>query len=1223
MARRILLSMMFLLAVAFSQAQPQLRITSLDGPNGLNHNKVTDIVVDHRGLLWVSTWAGIYRYDGYSFTHFFSRPGDSNELANPRLDALNEDMDGNLWCRSYDRFYTFDVNTQVYKDVTELGEPKLRRKRLGGEFYKEGYRFRIKDHELSYYDQPTQQWKVLVGEMISTVIDDNGILWVIPKNGGLQRIEVCQSPYDISDKGEHVLAQLGDHQGNIWQGFDDGAIAVKDNKGNHRGWLNRQGTIGNVRTKVGRVYCMAEKKDGTLFLGTRGDGLLELKPKGNSYTLTQYLNNSADVYSLSDNNIYSLLPQENFVLVGTYTGGLNVMEGSGPTTRFYHGGNACKNFPPADRMHCVRSLAQAGDVFVMGTSSGLYTFRIDTDFPKVRFYYSSREPNRKTSLASNEITAVNYLPGKGLFVSTDYSGVCRLISQNLLQDNLEFTTWNTDNDAPSNRALGVFSDTKGRPWVLFNDAISQISADFMSSADYLTDTSGYQQFTNAHPVTMGDGRLLLGSTSGSVAFCPDSLRHAPANAPIVITSVKAKGKPIAYAVDSDTIILKSGQRDFSLEFAALYLGTNDKVEYAYRMEEEDSTWILLGSERTISFFGLSAGPHKIYVRATNNDRVWGQPKAFTIIIRPTFWETPWAWLLYALLALLLITAVILFILYIYRLRMNVAFEKRLTNLRLKYFTDISHDLRTPLTLIEGPVTEMLADDSISEKNRGYLNLVHHNAQRMLTLVNQILDFRKIQSHKMHLLIERMDLKEELNAVMSDFKYLAADNKINFTIEDKTQEATFIWGDKDKIQKIFFNLLSNAFKYTPEGHRVWLELNSDEQSVSVDVCDTGKGIPQNVISKLFARFETLISDNYMKSSTGIGLALVKELVELHHARLQVESQEGEGSRFRVIFQRGNAHFGQDENTEMLTGNERHQSADMVSDADEAEGESIESQNEPSMPSILVVEDDAEMLAFVCDILSKEYRITQAVDGHDGLSKATTLSPDLIITDINMPRMNGWQMTETLRQIKETCHIPVVMLTANNSLDDRIRGAELGVDDYIAKPFSTDYLRMRMRSILKKQHEMQQHYMDRFAQKGAADVMNVELPSDNSGVERRLAQIDTNMMQRLRDFMEEHLSEVTPIQELAQVAGMSRTLFYNKIRSITGQTPIDFYRKYHVERAAQLMRSEGLTVSEACYATGFTDPKYFTKVFKKFMGITPNDYRNGSEAEPKLSADESDQ
>ena len=382
------------------------------------------------------------------------------------------------------------------------------------------------------------------------------------------------------------------------------------------------------------------------------------------------------------------------------------------------------------------------------------------------------------------------------------------------------------------------------------------------------------------------------------------------------------------------------------------------------------------------------------------------------------------------------------------------------------------------------------------------------------------------------------------------------------------------------------------------------MGNDKQTISATVSDTGKGISQQAISRLFTRFETILSDNYMQVSTGIGLSLVKELVNLHHAKLSVESEENVGSHFKIGFLKGNDHFHKDENAQIMTATDRPQATiGHDEEASTASNDPIGMPEDKPQVKIMIVEDDAEMLHFVSSILGKDYQVIQAVDGRDGLEKAATHSPDLIISDINMPRMDGWQMVEALKAQTETSHIPIVLLTANSTMDDRIRGAAQGVDDYLVKPFSTEYLRVRLAAILHKQQQQQQHFVQTFTHD-----TGLELPPENNGVEQRLMEMDRQLMDRLRTFMEDHLSESIPIQEMAEHLCMSRTLFYNKIRSITGLTPVDFYRKYHIERAAQMMRNEGLTVSEACYGTGFSDPKYFSKVFKKFMGVSPSEYRN---------------
>ena len=811
--------------------------------------------------------------------------------------------------------------------------------------------------------------------------------------------------------------------------------------------------------------------------------------------------------------------------------------------------------------------------------------------------------------------SVSYIEGQGLFVCTSHAGLCRATSKELLHDDLEFETWNTERGAPSDQTLQVFADDDRQVWVIYEQGFSRLDVATMTSTDFMENATPHRH-TLAVPVRLSDGSVCLPATDGLLKTSLHTLGHQPGNTPILITALTANGSSVPYSLNADTLRLTKEQRNFTIEFAAVEMAGTEHVEYAYRLEGRDRQWNTTGRNRTLSFFNLGAGTYRLLIRATDNDRHWSQQaRRVTIVVEPTFWETPWAWLLYAVAGLLLLGAVILIVMYIYRLRLNADFEQRMTEMKLRYFTNLSHELRTPLTLIEGPVTEMLEDTTLPERQRGYLSLVHHNARRMLTLVNQILDFRKIQNSKMTLLVERLDLRKELEEVMGDFRYLARDQQTDFTLVDLTDGDHYVWGDRDKTQKIFFNLLSNAFKYTAPGQRIWIELSGDGQTLSAAVCDTGKGIPQHALSRLFARFETLVGDNYMKSSTGIGLSLVKELATLHHARLSVESREGEGSRFKVTFLKGSQHFQHDGHVEFAKPANR-QPSQAPSEEQPAGGQPapapLQEEHEGGTTTIMIVEDDAEMLQFVSGILSADYRVLQAVDGQDGLEKAGEAQPDLIISDVNMPRMNGWQMVEALKSGRETSHIPIVLLTANSTQEDRIRGAALGVDDYVVKPFSTKYLRVRVAAIVQKQRQQQQRFMDNYTLPQPAEVVKVELPSDNSGVERRLVQMDTDMMEKLKDFMELHLSESTSVQDMAAHVGMSRTLFYNKIRTITGLTPIDFYRKYHIERAAQMMRVEGMTVAEACYSTGFSDPKYFSKVFKKYIGITPSEYRSGKPA-----------
>lgn len=1177
-------------------AQPKVSKTLFSAQESISHNKVTAMVVDSRGLLWITTWGGLYRYDGYRFTSFPIKPGDGSELANARLDDIIENERGQLVCRSYDKNYIFDYDTnRFHRYDHEVDWHALTPDYLNGySFVRDGYQMTIRDHCLWWNGE------VLENGIKSAYVDRNGIVWIAKDDYVLERIVVTRPLYTFVDAGENVLALFHDSKGYIWQGNNDGTVMLRDKTGSPIGYVDAKGNISKGKSQLCRAYSFAEDREGRIYIGTRLNGLFVATLLDHSHvSLAHYMPDKNDRYSLSDDNVYTLLcDRYGRMWVGTYTGGLNLMERQGDRVRFLNRFNDYRHFPPTGRSYCMRSMTEVGKVIAIGTSDGIYAFDASLPIAKTTFYHHARKADDAWSLPSNEITDLANVNGK-LVVSMPFSGLSMATADGLLSTDVRFTTWNTNDGAPSDRALRTFTDGRGNLWEVYNDVLARINLEQRTSSEFLTDGEGFTFSNYGKRVLLDNGDTWLPSDKGIVAFQLDTLEHKSHTIPILITSLKANNKDVPYAITSDTLRLDKTQHSFTIEFAALALDGSSRVNYAYRLEGMDDEWTITGSNRNISFNDLEAGTYTLLIRSTDNSRTWlDNTRRITIIVAPTFWESGWGLLIKALGFLAQAAIVIGIILYIYRLRLNVGFEHKMAEVKLKYFTDISHELRTPLTLIAGPISEMMHDETLSTQNQRFMALVNRNAQRMLTLVNQILDFRKIEERKMQLFVEKLDVLKEVERIVEDFRFVAKEKEIDLQLVNHCQEGTCLWADKDKFHKMLINLLSNAFKYTDPHHRVWVELQETEQSVSIAVGDTGRGIPKNKQKRIFQRFETLLNDSGMQFSSGIGLALVKELALLHHADISVASEEGEGSVFTLTFKKGNEHFAQNNTETKHTGEGEEGLAETT---ENEAGEAAESR-----PRLLLVEDEEDMRLFVRNVLENLYDITTACDGQDALEKVESIQPELIISDIQMPRMDGWQLVEHLKNDSKTSHLPVVLLTAKTAIDDRIRGARLGVADYIAKPFNTDYLKARLQSILQNIHEQQQHNIDELIFKGG---ISLEMPKDNSGVKNRMIKEDAEMLNRLKDFMEEHLMDDLPIQEMADHLALSRTLFYNKIKHLTGLTPLDFYRKYHVERAAQLIRNEGLTVTEACYRTGFSAPKYFSRIFKKFMGVTPSGYRQG--------------
>ena len=567
-----------------------------------------------------------------------------------------------------------------------------------------------------------------------------------------------------------------------------------------------------------------------------------------------------------------------------------------------------------------------------------------------------------------------------------------------------------------------------------------------------------------------------------------------------------------------------------------------------------------------------------------------------ITVLPTFWETPWAWLLYIIFFVLLVSSIVYVLFIIYRLRHEVTAEQQLSEIKLRFFTDISHELRTPLTLISSPVTDVLEHEKLSETARENLTIAQHNSKRLLHLVNQILDFRKIQANKMKLMVEEAEICGFISLIMENFQFKAKEKEINYLF-DSNEDRIYLWIDKDKFEKIIFNLLSNAFKYTPPGKSIRVELNKTEKNVEIAIHDEGIGIPAAKISSLFQRFETLFSQNTLSPSSGIGLSLVKELVELHHAKIEVLSEVGKGSSFRLLFPLGSEHFANNPQVEFLLS-DRQSDVNLPSEEQSQTGQEDDVQDRQS---ILIVEDNPELISFLHNILSRDYVVLQATNGEEGWNKTQEMLPDIIISDVVMPVMDGLDMVKKIKENNNTCHIPIILLSSKASLDDRIKALERGIDDYITKPFSASHLITRVQTLLEQRKFLQDYYLNKFSKNQTSDA---DLSSESPAI----ASYDEQFMKQVIDYIEQNIDNVLlVVEDLAKEFPMSRSVFYKKIKSLFGLSPVDLIRTIRIKRAVQLIDSSAYSFTEIAYMCGFNDLSYFGKCFKKQLGLSPSEYR----------------
>lgn len=574
--------------------------------------------------------------------------------------------------------------------------------------------------------------------------------------------------------------------------------------------------------------------------------------------------------------------------------------------------------------------------------------------------------------------------------------------------------------------------------------------------------------------------------------------------------------------------------------------------------------------------------------------------------------------------------------YHYRLKHEVSVEQQISDIKLRFFTNISHELRTPLTLIAGPVEQVLKNDKLPADAREQLVVVERNTNRMLRLVNQILDFRKIQNKKMKMQVQQLNVVAFVRKIMDNFESVAEEHNIDFLFQTE-KEALNLWVDADKFEKIVFNLLSNAFKYTPNGKMITVFIREDEGTVSVGVQDQGIGIAENKRKSLFVRFENLVDKNiFNQASSGIGLSLVKELVEMHKATISVDSRLGEGSCFKVDFLKGKEHYNSsvefilEDSAAPLSmerivdiANSSLQTEAAIADAPDLEVSAAKEEAEESSSKelMLLVEDNQELRSFLRSIFASTYRVVEASDGMEGWSKALKYLPDIIISDVMMPEKDGIEMTRELRADMTTSHIPIILLTAKTTIESKLEGLEYGADDYITKPFSATYLQARVENLLMQRKKLQNFYRDSLTHvtvsetpvaQGETLAGHASAEPDSVAAEEpvmpEMSPNDRKFMDKLVDLMEQNMDNgELVVDDLVRELAVSRSVFFKKLKTLTGLAPIEFIKEMRIKRAAQLIETGEFNMTQISYMVGINDPRYFSKCFKAQVGMTPTEYR----------------
>lgn len=1050
--------------------------------------------------------------------------------------------------------------------------------------------------------------------------DHSGLLWVGtgPANGGVNKVQASNETFQqvileqniVSGNENLVRSLLVDSNGIIWSGTKSGDMYLLDEDYNIIRKMDQMPVV-NGTIPGQNVYTMLQDRDGYIWVGTKGGGIFVTQysvsdPKFNygNVKFWNYTHSIKEPTSLSSNIIYCILQDSRErIWVGSYDGGLNLVKERNNQLLICQRYNTTNSEISSDK---VRHLLEdhSGRLWIT-TAFGLTWLDLNAFTGETpEFHPILFDPRKPNSLSYNDVIHAFEDSENNLWLATSGGGVNKLLY--LEGDSVSFEHISTKNGLVNDVVYSVIQDTLGMLWFSTDHGITRYNAteglfDNFDEGNNLT-ADAFNENTSA--ITKS-GRLLFGTNEGILVVHPEKIEQNDFMPRVVLTNFQLFNKdidindpasPVKKDIESlDHIVLNYNQASFSFEYAALSFFAPFRNRYAFMLENFDRQWNEVGNQNKATYTNLAPGNYVFKVKAANWNSPWNEnSRNVQITILPPWWKTTPMYFVYAITLIIILEIIRRTYTRYQKLQNDLKVEKRVNDIKLQFFTNISHEIRTPLTLILGPIHDIMEMRNIPKSIALKLHLIEKNGKRMLRLVNQLLDFRKVQKNKMTLHVHKIPVYSFLDSIIENFDLIARHKKITLEFEHKSRE-TEIWADPNKFDSVIFNILSNALKFSPKGGQVTISVDDSNESVlDITIADQGVGIPKNRLNFLFERFTPLAEDNDEFGSSGIGLAYSYQIMKLHHGDILVKSEPGKGSEFTIRMPLGNEHFSEAE----IKHEEGESFYKLRFDKDLADDELDEliekTPDEEKDIAILIVEDNHQIVNYLKENLSDEYRISTAYNGQEALDCISTHpAPDLIITDIMMPVMDGITLTHRLKDSMDTSHIPVIMLTAKSTLEDQVEGIDSGAEAYILKPFNMTYVRAVIGNLLKQRQILSSRYIE-----NTYDELT----------ELKITTKDEKFLEDIsRLIMDNYSDPEFNIEKLVEQSYVSRTVFYHKIKTLTGLTPIDFLRQKRLHIASRLILETDYNVSEIALITGFNDVKNFSKRFKEIYKRTPTQFK----------------
>lgn len=1048
--------------------------------------------------------------------------------------------------------------------------------------------------------------------IISIFCDNDGIVWIGTYKKGVSYYHPNMFKFKQASLFHHLKEDTNtfdcnslfkDNDGNLWIGTNGrGLIKYNENNESIETYTYNAKNPQSISADI--ITSLFEDHAKKLWIGTFLGGLNSFDGKN----FTRYQINETDSNSLSSKSIYGLAEdKDNNLWIATLGGGMNKLNKDRNNFTRY----TILNTKELYSNYILSIYTDTHKNIYLSTDRGVNI--IDNKTNKILPYFkgNAQQDSLTNILANNILVDSRNLT----WIATDNGLNIYNPSTN------RFTYITIDQGLPSNEIVSLIEDNNNNIWSGTRNGLACIRCEYSNSV--LNYSITYFDIKDGLPSSIcnqnaifkdKNGMIYVGSTSGYVKLDPNNIIYnqkvpKPRFTELLIANQvirpnqKYNGRVIINnsITDLQEITLDYKETNFTLLFSALNYIHPEKNHYKYKLEGLDTDWIeVKNGVGAISYSNLNSGTYKLIIYAGNNDGIWSDtPLLMKIIVKPPFWLTWWAFFIYFIIFIIGLRFFIIYKLNKQKHEFKQAQKIMEANkvhevdeLKFRFFTNISHEFKTPITLILTPLEKLLKEPH-SEEDKALLTIIRKNAQSLLNMVNEILDFRKLDLNKMNLSISTGDIIPMVKDICQSFSSLATDKSIKFTFTTYLKELQIDF-DPEKMGKILTNLISNAFKYTEKGHiDVSIGITEDvqqraEKQLCIKVSDTGIGIESQYQEKIFDRFFRIEQPHKnSQTGTGIGLHLVNEYVKLHNGEISVESTISKGSIFTVLIPIYTSNYKESKNQDIIY------SGDTITSETPQSIDKAASSKDSSLPLLLIVDDYEDFRDFIKSLFIKSYRVITAKDGEEASLIILDQLPDIILCDVMMPKMDGYELCRKVKADIRTSHIPIILLTAKSSEENQYSGIEAGADDYISKPFNIDMLTLKISKIIERQKRNQHN----FKKKIEITTSEIEIMTmDEKFVKKAISIVEKNIGNA--NFL---------VEDLCREMAMSRVYFYKKILALTDKSPSEFIRFIRLKRAADLLEKSQMFVNEIAFQVGFNDPKYFRKYFKDEFGVTPNEYK----------------